>query len=153
MRSNPAKMMLRVVLDTNIVVSGMLWSGVPSKIMEAVYTGRIRPVVTELLLDELSSVLGRPKFENRLKLVGKSVDELIHDYVVFAEIIDSQPLPRPVSVDRDDDMFIACAIAGKVTYLVSGDPHVLNVGRYEDVQIITAVALLPLMSVNPGMPE
>ncbi len=146
-------MMLRVVLDTNIVVSGMLWSGAPSKIMEAVYTRRIRPVVTELLLDELSSVLKRPKFENRLKLVGKSLDELIHHYVVFAEVIDSQPLPRPVSVDQDDDMFIACAVTGKVDYLVSGDPHLLTIRQFQQIQIVTAVAFLTLLASNPGVME
>ncbi len=145
--------MLRVVLDTNIVVSGMLWAGVPSKIMEAVYTRRIRPVVTELLLDELSSVLERPKFENRLKLVGKSVDELIRHYVVFAEVIDSPPLPRPVSVDQDDDMFIACAVTGKVDYLVSGDPHLLTIGQFQHIQIVTAVAFLTWLVSNPGVME
>jgi uncharacterized protein len=130
--------MIRVVLDTNIVVSGTYWSGAPSSIMQAIEQGKAKPIVSEAILDELKDVLGRTKFTDRLALIGKTAEQIVTQYAMSAEIIEVQPLSETVSVDSDDDVFLACALSGKANIVISGDPHLLNLKKYQNILILTA---------------
>jgi putative PIN family toxin of toxin-antitoxin system len=130
--------MIRVVLDTNIVISGTLWSGSPKQVMQIVEAGKALPLVTEAMLDELKEVIERPKFAKRLELLGKTAQEIISQYASKAEIIEAVALDESVSSDPDDDIFLACAISGKAQMIVSGDPHLLNVKQYQNIPILTA---------------
>ena len=69
--------MIRVVLDTNIVISGLLWSGTPKRIIGAAAAGTILPLTTEILIDESREVLGRPKFTARIQALGTQPDLII----------------------------------------------------------------------------
>jgi len=137
---------MRVVLDTNIVVSGLLWSGTPGRVLQAAQNGLFQAVASEAMIDELREVLERPKFEHRLGRVGKTCQQLLDKYLSYVDVIHVEPLEKSVSVDVDDDMFIACALRGNAQYLVSGDPHLLDIGQYQDVSIITASKFLVFLS-------
>jgi putative PIN family toxin of toxin-antitoxin system len=115
--------MIRVVLDTNTVISGILWKGAPHQVLRAAHDGRLKPVSSEILLDELKEVLSRAKFENRLRLIGKTVEQLVAEYAAQCELIDFVPPTQNISKDEDDDLFIACALSGDVKLIVSGDSH------------------------------
>ncbi len=134
--------MMRVVLDTNILISGLLWAGTPGQVLNAVNTRKIQPIASETTLDELRDVLSRPKFAKKLDAKQVTAAQLTQSYAEKADIIDPEPLPEPVASDPDDDMFIACAVTGKADVIVSGDPHLLDVGTYKNIPIITAAEFM-----------
>lgn len=89
--------MIRTVLDTNIVVSGLLWSGTPSRVIHAVRAGVVQPIVSEAMLDELADVIDRPKFVSRLR--GQTPDFIVAQYTQYVEVIEAQVLSRVVAND------------------------------------------------------
>lgn len=140
--------MIRVVLDTNTVISGTLWSGTPHKVMEAARSGIIKPVVCEEMLDELKDVLGRKKFSRKLETLEKTPNQIVTEYAQIADVIQTPTVIPRVSVDMDDDIFIACAVVGMAMYVISGDPHLLDIVQHETVKIVTAAAFLKWLSDN-----
>lgn len=140
--------MIRVVLDTNVIVSGSLWAGLSGHVMTAITQRLIKPVVSEAMLDELTDVLARQKFDKRLKQIGKTSDDIIRSYMNYCEVIEAKPLPMQISPDPDDDMLIACAISGSVSIVVSGDAHLLNLKSYQNVEFIPISTLLERLSAK-----
>src|SRR5258708_4809584 len=130
--------MIRVVLDTNIVISGMLWSGTPKQVLGAVQSGDVLPLISELMLDELRDVLVRPKFASHLQRIGQSADQLISEYLGFTTVVEPTRIPQIVKVDPDDDAVLACAVGGKADFIVSGDKDLLVLGTYESIPILNA---------------
>jgi putative PIN family toxin of toxin-antitoxin system len=134
--------MIRAVFDTNIVISGYLWSGAPRQALRAVEESRVQLLISEAMLDELKEVLGRPKFVERLKIIGKSAEQIVYEHLLHVEIIEAAPISPVVKVDPDDDIVLACASSGKAAYIVSGDPHLLDVITFQNIPILTVNAFL-----------
>lgn len=133
---------VRLVIDTNTAVSGLLWSGPPSQVIDAAIIGAVRLFTSIVLLDELLDVLQRPKLARRLALRGLTVPELLAVYAKLTVIVSSAPLPNQVSVDPDDDAVLACALAAQAEAIVSGDDDLLRLGSYQGIPILTAPVLL-----------
>lgn len=131
--------MIRVVFDTNIVISGILWSGTPHLLMQMAVSKQIKAIISETMLDELEDVIERPKFIDRLKLIGKSSAEAVESYAAITEIVDA---------DEDDDHVLACALSSHADFIVSGDPHLLEIKHYKNIPILTASEFLALLSVD-----
>ena len=110
--------------------------------MHAVLQRHLQPIASEAMLDELKDVLSRPKFVGRLKLVGKTVEQLMGEYASQVEVVDVPPIGKAISDDPDDDEFIACALAGNAQIIVSGDQHLLKVRWYQGILILTAAEML-----------
>lgn len=142
---------MRVVLDTNIVVSGLLWHGSPRRVLDVAGTGDVTAFVTAELLAELQDVLSRPKFAGRLAQAGVTVTELLVGYAALAVVVAPAAIEPVVVDDPDDDAVLACAIASNAEAIVSGDPHLLALGQYAGIQIWTAAQLLEELSKRKGM--
>jgi uncharacterized protein len=140
---------MRLVLDTNTVVSGLLWSGPPSQVIDAAITGMVRLFVSAALLDELFDVLQRPKLTRRLALRGLTVQELLAEYAKLVSVVSPTTLPASVSIDPDDDAVLACALAAQAEAIVSGDHHLLDLKVYQGIPILTAPDLLALIASPP----
>ena len=125
---------MRVVLDTNVVVSGLLFGGVPGRILTAWTAGEFTLVVSPPVLDEYRRV-GRELATGRPPL-DAALDALLALVAVHATVIDSPPLPARVSADPDDDKFLAVAVAGAAGYVVSGDKHLLAVGGWHGIRVL-----------------
>jgi uncharacterized protein len=82
---------MRVVADTNIVISGLLWRGNPRRVLDAARDGIIELFTSPVLLEELEDVLKREKFSVRLETVGVTVQEIIGGYSALATVIDAAP--------------------------------------------------------------
>jgi putative PIN family toxin of toxin-antitoxin system len=123
---------VRVILDTNVFVSGVFFSGPPYQILEAWRDGRPHLVISQEILDEYRRV-GRI-----LSIQFPAIDlwPIIELVTVEAEIYPSHTLPETICDDPDDDKFIACAIAGKCKKIVSGDKHLLKVSGFKGIDII-----------------
>ena len=133
---------MRVVLDTNITISGLLWRGAPRQVIEAARNGQIELFSCAELLEELEDVLRRPKLAARLAQIGKEPSDLINAYLALLSVIRAPPLLAPVSVDPDDDVVLACALAAQAVAIVSGDDDLLRLSVFQDVPILTAPELL-----------
>jgi putative PIN family toxin of toxin-antitoxin system len=124
---------MKVVLDTNVFISGIFFSGPPYQILKAWRDGRIQLVLSEEILEEylrVSEVLSE-RFPNIQ--IGPFLELL----TVEAEFVSAFDLPKPVCADPDDDKFIECAIAGKAEAIISGDKHLLNASGYQGLEVMT----------------
>lgn len=132
---------MRLVLDTNTVVSGLLWDRTPSQLIDAGLEERIELFTSQALLLELEDVLPRPKLARRVAASGLSVAQLVARYALLAQSVSPAPIER-VSEDPDDDHVLACAIAAKADLVVSGDSDLLKLGQYHGIPIVTVAEAL-----------
>lgn len=137
---------MRVVADTNTVVSAFLWGGIPREILNAARRQALTLYTSAALIAELEEVLGRDKFAARLARVGSSVSELLGDYLALAQLVLPTAQPRVVR-DPDDDRVVACALAARAEIIVTGDADLLSLGQYRHILMLNPAALrqrLPL---------
>jgi uncharacterized protein len=127
---------VRLVLDTNAAVSGLLWHGNPGKLIDAAQAGSLILCATALLLAELHGVLGREKFAKHLQVRGLTATQICDGYAALTTVVVPAILPPAVIDDPDDDAVLACAVAAKVDLVVSGDPHLVRLVQYEGIPIV-----------------
>jgi putative PIN family toxin of toxin-antitoxin system len=133
---------MRVVADTNTIVSGLLWQGAPRRVLDAAHVGVIDLFTSAILLAELEDVLGRDKFVQRLSQANVTGHELILGYAALATLVTPVAIDPVVIADPDDDAVLACAVAAHAEVIVSGDSHLLSLQGYEGIYIFTAANLL-----------
>ena len=109
--------MIRAVLDTNVFVSGIFWSGTPSQILRHWIDRKFELIVTAEIIEEYQEVLHR--LSKKVKQID--VTKFIQLLTVYSHLHEPIKLPLPISRDPDDDKFITAAIAGKANVIVSGD--------------------------------
>jgi uncharacterized protein len=133
---------MRVVADTNTIVSGLLWQGSPRKVLEAARKGKFELFTSVALLTELEGVLERDKFTKRLAIADLTARELVLGYAALATPITPLAIPTVILDDPDDDAVLACALAATADVIVSGDGHLLSLKTYQGIDILTAPKLL-----------
>ena len=136
---------MKVVLDTNTVISGLLWKGAPRQVLDMARGGSIQLFTSPELLTELANVLVREKFSTRLMYAGITTDELVLGYAALARVIRPRPIKPVILADPDDDHVLACARTAKVDRIVSGDSHLLGLKEYNQIRIISSNELLALL--------
>ena len=112
---------MRLVLDTNVVVSGLLWDGPPARLIEAAQADEAELCTSRILLAELTRILRRAKFVNTIATSGLSLDDLVLSFVELAALVTPESIPATVLNDPDDDHVLACVLAAKADLIVSGD--------------------------------
>jgi putative PIN family toxin of toxin-antitoxin system len=135
---------MRVVADSNIVVSGLLWRGYPRRILDLARCAEITLFTSTELLAELDDVLRRKKLARRLQLAGVAPSELVSGYAALARLVVPARIDPVVVDDPDDDAVIACAVAAQARFIVSGDGHLLNLRKAHGIRIVSARRLLGL---------
>jgi len=128
---------MRLVLDTNVVASGLLWSGIPRQLLQAGHESRVDLFTSASLLGELADILKRRKFEKKIAASGLSVDELVDRYAELAMLMRPAVIPPTVREDPDDDQVLACALAARADLIVSGDHHLLDLKSFASIPIVT----------------
>ena len=133
---------LRLVLDTNIVVAGLLWNGPPRRLIELAIEGEaVELFSSPVLLDELAHTLGYSKFAARINSLGTSIAALVGQYSGLVSLVVPASVPRIVAndADADDDHVIAAAVAARAELIVTGDrKHLLPIGIHQGIAIVTA---------------
>jgi uncharacterized protein len=133
-RSLPRKR--RVVLDTNIIVSALVFGGsLPARALDAWQSGMIEPLVSTETASELMRVLAYPKF----KLGAEEREELLGDYLPYATVVNIPNPPPTVPDCRDpfDIQFLRLAKAGKASAIVTGDKDLLALAGQTSFAILT----------------
>jgi putative PIN family toxin of toxin-antitoxin system len=129
----------RLVLDTNVVVAGLLWNGPPRRLLEAAIAGEVDLFSSAVLLDELVHTLGYAKFAARIESFGASIAALVAQYTALVSLVAPASVPRVVASDADDDHVIAAAVAAGAELIVTGDrKHLLPIGSHQGIAIVTA---------------
>ena len=124
---------MKIVIDTNVVISGVFFGGNPRKIIEKVVDGNFDAYATVEIIDEYMEIIDS-MIEK--KHVGLNKNTL---YPLFLALkIIEKKSNIDVCRDPDDDKFIECAVDSKALYIVSGDKDLLDICEYEGIQIITA---------------
>jgi putative PIN family toxin of toxin-antitoxin system len=129
---------LRVVLDTNVLISAILFGGKPRQILEKAIRGEIRLCLSEPILEELKGVLQRSKFEYSPEMIQFILTELtgIADFVNPSETL------NVVLEDPEDNRILECAIEAKANYVISGDFHLLRLRSYRNIEVVNVTAFL-----------
>ena len=125
---------MRVVLDTNVIISALLFTGRTSELTPLWQAGEITPLLSREILDEYIQVLAYPKF----RLAETEIKNLIEEEVLpYVHVIKPRKHLRVVRRDPSDNKFIECAVAGKSLVIVSGDKDLLSLGTYRNISIMT----------------
>jgi len=128
---------VRAVIDTNVLLSGLLWHGAPHVLLEHVRAGTLGLVSSPALLAELELVIGRVKFDVILTSANTSRENAVAEAWQLAEVIEPPPLAVPVCRDPDDDAVLALALAAQVDLIVSGDDDLLALMHFQNIPIAT----------------
>lgn len=126
---------MRLVLDTNVVASAVLWGGVPRLLLQAGREKRVELFTSAALLAELTDILGRRKFDKKIAASTLTVDQLVDRYAALAALVRPSPTPR-IAPDPDDDVVIGTALAAKADLIVTGDKPLLSVAEYQGVRLV-----------------
>jgi uncharacterized protein len=130
---------VRLVLDTNVAVSGLLWHGSPGKLIDAAQAGSLTLYTSAPLLAELHGVLAREKFTKHLQNRELTATQILEGYAALTTVVVPAIITPVIIEDPDDDAVLACAVAAKVDLVVSGDPHLVKLAEYEGISIVTPV--------------
>ncbi len=133
---------VRAVIDTNMLVSGLLWTGKPHMLIEQVRAGALTLVSSPALLAELAEVVSRPKFKDILARSNTNPELMLTQVRLLAEVFDPPPLPEPVSRDPDDDAVLALAAAARPDLIITGDKDLLVLGNHAGIPIVSAAEAL-----------
>lgn len=134
---------MRLVLDTNIVLSALLWRGTPYRLLETIRNQHpsLQLYSSPVLLEELTEVIARPAFSKQLNSIGKTVRQVLTDYIEIVDLVEPIEIPQVVR-DPDDDHVIACALAAKADLIVSGDKDLLDLNSFQNIPILTPAEAL-----------
>ena len=128
--------MRRFVLDTNVVVAGLLWDGPPRRILGEAIDERIELFSSVPLVEELTHTLLYEKLAGRIERHQTSATKLTMQYVALVTVVSPNHTPRVVADDPDDDHVLACALAARADLIVSGDRHLLKLHSFQDIPIV-----------------
>ena len=139
----PVDKKLRVVLDTNVVISALLFQGIPSRLVSLWQSDRFRILLSRPILEEYIKSFSYPKFN----LTEIEVKAIIHEEILpFSESVTEISLQGiPFPRDPHDQKFLACAKSGKADYLISGDKDLLVLKIVGKIPIITPTEFLELI--------
>lgn len=138
---------MRIVLDTNVALSALLWRGTPYRLLQSIRQSEHDQIFSSpSLLEEFGEILVRPAATRRLAQLGRPAYELLAEYIDAVELATPVSVPRVVVADPDDDHVIAAAVAAQADLLVTGDRALLAIGRYENVRIVSPAEAIELIT-------
>lgn len=127
---------MRIVIDTNVLISGIIFGGKPSKIIELLFGKKISVFASPEMVDEYKRIYGELG-ERYAKRTHNELNEIINSMNIFPSHSHIEACRDP-----DDNKFIECAIDNRCIYIVSGDKDLLVLEQYEDIGILTVSEFL-----------
>lgn len=134
---------MKVVFDTNVLISALITAGKPKELFHKAVEGEIQLVLSKDILEEFSEVVDDPR-------IRKYANE--DDVVAFLKVIDSvakitrvKSRFKALKEEPDDDVVLRTAFDGKVDCIVSGDKHLLPLGEFRGIRILTVDGMLVLL--------
>ncbi len=123
---------MRVIIDTNVLISAIFFKGKPDIILEAWRTGDLEIILSTDILKEYSEVMKRLS----AKFPSVETSGILSMLTAGCRIVEPEVMENQVCDDPDDDKFLATALGGNVKILISGDKHLLDVDGYSGIEIL-----------------
>ena len=133
---------MRLVVDTNVLVSAFLWQGTPGRLIDLAGEQEVQLFTSRALIDELSEVLHRKKLAKDVQATGLTPAQMIGRYRRLAQLVTARKLVQQVSRDIDDDTVLACALVAQADLIVSGDGDLLELKAYQGIPIVNPAGAL-----------
>ena len=132
---------MKIVLDTNVLVSGMLWKGNPEKIIHAWKAGKFELITSLATLAELQRVLRYPRIEMPEEMIKEWIDLLLEN----STVVDPKIKVDVIKNDPPDNRFLEVALASNADYIVSGNNHLLDLHEFKGIKITTPTEFCKLL--------
>jgi len=123
---------MKIVLDTNVFISGIFFSGPPAQILKAWQERKIQIVLSKEILDEYQRVAE----ELSSNFPAVNIEPIIELLTIHGEVVETEGITVSACQDPDDNMFLECAIAGNSKVIVSGDNHLLKISGYQGIAVV-----------------
>lgn len=134
--------MHRLVVDTNVIVSAAIVAGKSRKfLLKALLGGKCTLVTSDEIIGEIREVLGRPKF----RLDESEISGAVSTLKSLSDVVETKSKFKVVKKDPDDDIFINAAYDGRADYIVSGDPHLLNLKEWRGIRMVRITEMLNIL--------
>ena len=130
-------MVYRLVLDSNIYISALLWNGNERKLVSSCQEGKYHPIISFYILNEIERVLVK-----KFNLTTEVVNEYPSEILTFSGLIVPTMRINEITDDPSDNRILETAVEGMVDYIISGDQHLLNLKQYRDILIIRTSEIL-----------
>jgi putative PIN family toxin of toxin-antitoxin system len=134
---------MKIVFDTNVLISALITTGKPKELFNKAAQGQIQLIISKSILKEFSQVAENPrirKYANEEDVIG-----FVRVINRVAKIVNVTSQFKAVKEDPDDDIVVRTAFDGKASYIVSGDKHLLSLGTFRGIKILTADEMLTLL--------
>jgi putative PIN family toxin of toxin-antitoxin system len=138
-------MPLKLVLDTNTVVSAFFWEGNEAKLLRKIEQGKANWYITREILMEIEEVIKRPKFEEVIKKTNSTPDQIMQKIISISHVVIAPKQEIKVCRDLKDNKFLECAESIRAHYIISGDKDLLSLKEYNGISIIRTSAILKLL--------
>lgn len=130
--------MPKVVLDTNVLISAMVFGGNPRDILNKILKGEMKPAISKDILDEMEGVLSGKKFRYPRPIIY-SIRNALED---LAEFVTPEKTVKAIKDDPNDNRILECALEAKADLIISGNHHLLDLKKYRGITIMTASDLM-----------
>jgi len=131
---------MRLVLDTNVVASGLLWNGTPALLLDMAQSGELELFTSIHLLAELAGILSRAKFAKAIAATCLPLEELVLIYTELTTVVAPAIISPIIVDDPSDDHVLGGAVAARADLIVSGDKHLHDLnGWYNGILIVRPV--------------
>lgn len=128
---------MRIVLDTNVLISSTFWYGASDKILKKVEVKEIELIISKEIVEEFSGVLNYKEIQQKIKDKNLEILRSVEKIVSIATIVEPKQKLDIIKEDSDDNIILECAIEGQASYIVSYDLHLLKLKEFENIKILT----------------
>lgn len=134
--------MIKVVPDTNILISAIFWRGVPYKVIWNGLNGKYQFVLSLPILEELID-----RLLNKFKVPKEKIEEIVNILFQFCDFVELKIKVNIVKEDSADNRIIETAIEGRAKYIVTGDSHLLKLGNFGEIKVVSARELVKIFKL------
>jgi len=143
--------MLRVVLDANVFVSAVLKPQSDlARIFDLVKAGKVKLIISSDILSEIRGVLLYPKLRKRHRRTPKKIDDFLKKTVRVSIITSGKMKVEAIKDDPEDNKYLAAAAEGKADFIISGDHHLIELGIFQGIRILSPSMFLKLLEKQPA---
>lgn len=139
---------MRLVVDTNVLVSAFLWEGTPGRLIELAGEKEIQLFTSRVLIDELAATLAKKKLTRYVAASGLTAEAMVKNYRHLATLVPASRLAGHVSRDADDDQVLAAALAARADLIVSGDKDLLDLESFQGIRIVSATEAVGMIAAG-----
>lgn len=122
--------MIKLVLDSNVIISAIVFGGKPRKILNLIIEGRLTLCLSKAIIDEVLEIL-----ERKFKYTQNMLFAIKHELMLVSLIIEPDIEIKYIEEDEDDNKILECAVSANCDYIISGDRHLLSIKKYKATEI------------------